>query len=311
METGPVIRRLLAPILALSFVVGCPAAKQGAPPDPAAAAQTASGEEAPKAPRCIDLFIEARRNPAASAVRAAAERCKQQESEGSASAAYLLSLLVHENSALTGYGSVNEHLERAAAAGHILAKSELALLLLLDKDRSQPPDARGLRMLHEAYCAHSPVADLEAAYESLGIAHPSCPPSPLEMLTGAWDGEIEIAPGTVPEWVGRRTPVRLVLSESAGQVFQKDNTGNWYEVKPGAFHLITLHSNFILASQTDGWDEDGQWVETLVYEGTMQDAQTLRVTLARTVNNLQLPRDHEHASFSHVATGMLRRAAAP
>lgn len=66
-----------------------------------------------------------------------------------------------------------------------------------------------------------------------------------------------------------------------------------------------------LARCTDGWDPDGHWVETQVLSGTIHDETTLRVTLVRTVNNLQLPRTEQSASFTQITEGSLKRVAGP
>ena len=120
------------------------------------------------------------------------------------------------------------------------------------------------------------------------LTNPICA-QPLEALDGTWEGSLGPAqgPGLTP--LTKPMVVRIVISGTKGQVFIRRNGGAMDEVKPGAFRIMRLKSNAIVAAIDSGKDKDGTWVESWDFAVTLKDPTTLIADWYRIVNNVDQP----------------------
>lgn len=180
-----------------------------------------------------------------------------------------------------------------------MAQYDLARLL----GESGSGRARSLQVLERSACTGYPDAVKDAAAKGLTLER--CPPAKTDRLDGTWEGEL---PTVYTDQPGFRKPhlVKISIQGDQAKVYFRDLDG-WSEVKPGAFHIRRHKSNAIIHAIDDGWDIDGNWVETWVVSVVRIDDEKMRATYQRYVNNIHLPRHAAHASMVRIAEGTFRR----
>ena len=140
---------------------------------------------------------------------------------------------------------------------------------------------------------------------------------------GRWEGSLRpVEPGAYDSDVafgGSSGPTELAISVSGAfvRVFLKES-GDWREVKPGAFKLLTHKTTALIVaidSAADVMDRTGLggWVESWSLTLSHNDRDSARVDLVRSVNNYLRPFDYRNADgkrvgrFVSIAFGELRR----
>ena len=97
--------------------------------------------------------------------------------------------------------------------------------------------------------------------------------------------------------------VRISIKDQS-VVVESHRTGTWQKIDH-PFHMISNDTNAVISSINSGTDADGIWIETWSFAITLVDAQHLRVSYQRQVNNKLMPRSATDAVFGAFAYGDL------
>jgi hypothetical protein len=168
-------------------------------------------------------------------------------------------------------------------------------------------DPRAHELMTRSACAGFPpaVAALARRFGTSAAHGDSCPPTAA--LDGSWEGTLAITArdkdrGHPQEPV--RTRLTLAGDAVSVSVFTR---GAWEEIKPAAFRVRRHKDSAVIHAVDDGWDNDGNWIETWVFSVTLVDHDHLRAVYHRIVNNVQADRQDDQAVWWYMAAGDLAR----
>jgi hypothetical protein len=191
---------------------------------------------------------------------------------------------------------------KAAEGGHPVAQYQMAVRMIGTRDAK-----KGLEFLKEASCQGFPPA-VKALGDLRGqvVQVPDCRPVQKLTFEGRWEGQMNIQPdGEKPDPL-KTFYLRVDILGNIARVFTRTD-GPWAEVAPGKFEFRRLKANAVLFYMDDGWDEDGNWVETWNLNLTIAADTRLKVTYQRQVNNIQTDRRSRYAAWNRTAYGDLFR----
>jgi hypothetical protein len=275
-----------------ALAAGCGSAAAGSPalnPKPPIAVAIARP--------CMEA-VQVARSPEA---RAAVGTCRAAAEAGSATAAYKLCEVLKENPDLTDARGWIFWCERAAAKDHPIAQ------FLLGLHYGTGDESRTRDLMIKAACAGYPPAQelLRAATGSETGGNRCAQPDSLD---GFWEGTLAIT-ARQNDRSPRQDPVvtRLTLDGDAARV-RVLVRGTWEDVKPGFFQVRRHQASAVIHAINNGWDDDGNWIETWVFSVTLVDHDHLRAVYHRVVNNVHVDRQDDQAVWWYMAAGDLKRA---
>lgn len=193
-------------------------------------------------------------------------------------------------------------LEKAAATGH--PPSHFFLTTVYASSQDEEKRGRAREYMRSAVCSGYPAALRVLEKENVQKTALNCEPE-QPGFDGVWTLKLQSAK---PSPVGTTDfDYRVEVTGATAKAFLLKD-GKWTEFKPGSFKTQQLDDTLVVTSLTSGWDLDGKWIESWVFQILRLSADTAAVTFTRTVNNPHLPSQFDYRTFTIEAEGNATRS---